>query len=225
MKRGQTFGLVGENGSGKSTIVKLLLRLYDIDGGQILLNGIDIKEYNIVEYRSIFSVLFQDYIQYSLTLRENVGLSDYGDMNNDARINDAIDKSELREIVKDWEKGLESPLTRWFDEDGKELSGGQWQRVALARVFFSNRNFIVLDEPSASLDVFAEEKIFNQFNQLSDHRTSLIISHRLSSIVNADIIVVLKDGKIIEQGDHKELLNYDGYYAELFNLQASKYIV
>jgi len=224
IKRGQTIGLVGENASGKSTIVKLLLRLYDIDAGQILLDGIDIKEYDIVKYRAMFSVLFQDFVAYSFTLRENVALSDYDKLSDDAKIDDAIDKSEFREVMKDWEKGFESPLTRSFDEDGKELSGGQWQRVALARVFFSDRDFIVLDEPSASLDVFAEEKIFKQFEQLSDNRSSLIISHRLSSIVNADIIIVLKDGKIVEQGSHRELLGQNGYYAELFNLQASRYI-
>ncbi|MCL2159714.1 MAG: ATP-binding cassette domain-containing protein, partial [Oscillospiraceae bacterium] len=151
-------------------------------------------------------------------------LSDYDRLNDDAKINDAIAKSELLEITKDWEKGLESPLTRSFEEDGKELSGGQWQRVALARVFFSNRDFIVLDEPSASLDVFAEEKIFRQFAQLSNNRSSLIISHRLSSIVNADIIIVLKNGQIVEQGSHRELLGKNSYYAELFNLQASRYI-
>ena len=217
--------IVGENGSGKSTIVKLILRLYDIDGGQILLDGVDIKEYDIVKYRAIFSVLFQDFVSYSFTLRENVALSDYAKIDDDDKINEAINKSELRDIVKDWESKLETPLTRYYDENGKELSGGQWQKVALARVFFSNRNFIVLDEPSASLDVFAEEKIFRQFEQLSDNRSSLIISHRLSSIVNADVIIVLKDGKIIEQGSHNDLLNKGGYYAELFNLQASRYIM
>ena len=223
IKRGETIGLVGENGSGKSTIVKLILRLYDVDGGRILLDGTDIREYDIVKYRAMFSVLFQDFISYSFTLRENVALSDYANINDDERINDAISKSELCDITKDWESGLETPLTRQYDENGKELSGGQWQRVALARVFFSNRDFIVLDEPSASLDVFAEEKIFRQFEQLSDNRSSLIISHRLSSIVNADVIIVLKDGRIVEQGSHKELLNANGYYAELFNLQASRY--
>ena len=224
IKRGQTIGLVGENGSGKSTIVKLLLRLYDIDGGEILLDGVDIKEFDIVKYRSMFGVLFQDFVKYSFTLRENVSLSDHECVNDDERINDAINKSELIEIVRDWEKKLESPLTRQFEEDGKELSGGQWQRVALARVFFSNRDFIVLDEPSASLDVFAEEKIFRWFEKLSDNRSSLIISHRLSSIVNADVIVVLKDGKIVEKGSHRDLLDSDGYYAELFNLQAGRYV-
>ena len=224
IKKGQTVGLVGENGSGKSTIVKLLLRFYDVSDGQILIDGIDIKEYDIVKYRVKFSVLFQDFIQYRLTLRENIALSNYDNLDDDQKINDAIKSSELYDIVKDWGKGLETSLTRHYDSDGKELSGGQWQRVALARVFFSNRDFIILDEPSASLDVFAEEKIFKQFEQLSDNRSSLIISHRLSSIVNSDIIIVLKDGKIIEQGSHRKLMNVHGYYAELFNLQASRYI-
>ena len=223
IKKGQMVGLVGENGSGKSTIVKLLLRLYDVDSGHIFLDGVDIKEYDIVKYRAMFSVLFQDFIQYRFTLRENIALSDHDNISDDKKINSAIDKSELREIVNSWEKDLETPLTRYFDSEGKELSGGQWQRVALARVFFSNRDFIVLDEPSASLDVFAEAKIFKQFEQLSNNRSSLIISHRLSSIVNANNIIVLKDGRVIEQGNHKELLNKNGYYAELFYLQASRY--
>ena len=224
IEKGQTIGLVGENGSGKSTIVKLLLRLYDIDQGQILLNGIDIKEYDTAKYRSMFSALFQDFIEYSFTLRENIALSHFAELQNDEKINDAIDKSELREVIQSWAKGLETPLTRGFEPDGKELSGGQWQRVALARVFFADRNFIVLDEPSASLDVFAEEKIFREFKHLSNHRTSVIISHRLSSIVHADVIIVLKDGKIVENGSHKELLDRNGYYAELFKLQASRYV-
>jgi ABC-type multidrug transport system fused ATPase/permease subunit len=224
MKRGETMGLVGENGSGKSTIVKLMLRLYDIENGQILLDGVDIKKYDIIKYRAIFSVLFQDFISYSFTLRENIALSNYVGINDDEKINDAINKSELYDITINWENKLETPLTRYFDADGIELSGGQWQRVALARVFFSNRDFIILDEPSASLDAFAEEKIFQQFKQLSENRSSLIISHRLSSIVNADIIIVLKDGRIVEQGNHKQLLNNKNHYAELFNLQANRYI-
>lgn len=224
IRRGETVGLVGENGSGKSTIVKLLLRFYDISGGRILINGKEIKEYDIVKYRTKFSVLFQDFLKYRLTLSDNVSLSDFDNREDENRIRDAINKSELCDIVKDWDKGLETSLTRNYDPDGKELSGGQWQRIALARVFFSNRDFIILDEPSASLDVFAEEKIFNQFKHLSDKRSSLIISHRLSSIVNADKIIVLKYGRIVEQGNHKELLNINGYYSELFNLQASRYI-
>ena len=224
IKRGQTVGLVGENGSGKSTIVKLLLRLYDVEKGQILLDDIDIRQYDISMYRTIFSALFQDFIAYSFTLRENIALSDFDSCMNDERINDAIKKSELENIVSSWDKGLDTPLTREFEPAGKELSGGQWQRIALARVFFSDRQFIVLDEPSASLDVFAEEKIFNEFKHLSNNRSSIIISHRLSSIVNADIILVLKDGNIVEKGTHKELMQNNNYYAELFNLQASRYL-
>ncbi len=223
MEAGQQIGLVGENGCGKSTIVKLILRLYDIDEGQILLNGTDIREYDIDKYRALFSVLFQDFIKYSFTLRENVSLSDIEKSGDDAKIKDAISKAELDEIVSRWDKGLETPLTRSFEPDGKELSGGQWQRIALSRVFFADRDFVILDEPSASLDVFAEEKIFHQFQQLSGNRSSIIISHRLSSIVAADKILVLKNGRILEQGKHKELLGKNGYYSELFYAQAQSY--
>lgn len=223
MEAGQQIGLVGENGCGKSTIVKLILRLYDVEEGEILLNGIDIMEYDIEKYRAMFSVLFQDFIKYSFTLRENVSLSDIEKSDNDERIKDALSKSEMSELVSTWDKGLETPLTRSFEPDGKELSGGQWQRIALSRVFFADRDFVILDEPSASLDVFAEEKIFRQFQQLSGNRSSIIISHRLSSIVAADKILVLKNGRILEQGKHRELLSKNGYYSELFYAQAQSY--
>lgn len=223
MEAGQQIGLVGENGCGKSTIVKLILRLYDVEEGEILLNGIDIMEYDIEKYRAMFSVLFQDFIKYSFTLRENVSLSDIEKSDNDERIKDALSKSEMSELVSTWDKGLETPLTRSFEPDGKELSGGQWQRIALSRVFFADRDFVILDEPSASLDVFAEEKIFHQFQQLSGTRSSIIISHRLSSIVAADKILVLKNGRILEQGKHRELLSKNGYYSELFCAQAQSY--
>ena len=223
MEAGQQIGLVGENGCGKSTIVKLILRLYDVEEGEILLNGIDIMEYDIEKYRAMFSVLFQDFIKYSFTLRENVSLSDIEKSDNDERIKDALSKSEMSELVSTWDKGLETPLTRSFEPDGKELSGGQWQRIALSRVFFADRDFVILDEPSASLDVFAEEKIFHQFQQLSGNRSSIIISHRLSSIVAAGKILVLKNGRILEQGKHKELLSKNGYYSELFYAQAQSY--
>ena len=223
MEAGQQIGLVGENGCGKSTIVKLILRLYDVEEGEILLNGIAIMEYDIEKYRAMFSVLFQDFIKYSFTLRENVSLSDIEKSDNDERIKDALSKSEMSELVSTWDKGLETPLTRSFEPDGKELSGGQWQRIALSRVFFADRDFVILDEPSASLDVFAEEKIFHQFQQLSGNRSSIIISHRLSSIVAAGKILVLKNGRILEQGKHRELLSKNGYYSELFYAQAQSY--
>lgn len=223
MEAGQQIGLVGENGCGKSTIVKLILRLYDVEEGEILLNGIDIMEYDIEKYRAMFSVLFQDFIKYSFTLRENVSLSDIEKSDNDERIKDALSKSEMSKLVSTWDKGLETPLTRSFESDGKELSGGQWQRIALSRVFFADRDFVILDEPSASLDVFAEEKIFRQFQQLFGNRSSIIISHRLSSIVAADKILVLKNGRILEQGKHRELLSKNGYYSELFYAQAQSY--
>ena len=224
IKNGETVGMVGENGAGKSTIVKLLLRFYDVTEGKIMLDSVDIRDYDIVAYRKLFSVLFQDFIKYSFTLRENIVLSDYEQRNDGDKITYAIQQSGINEIIKNWGKGLDTHLTRFFEEDGKELSGGQWQMVALSRVFFADHPFVILDEPSASLDALSEEKIFQQFSMLSKQRSTLIISHRLSSIVNADMIIVLKDGCVHEQGTHKELLNKgEGYYAEMFKLQASRY--
>lgn len=218
-------GLVGENGSGKSTIVKLLLRLYDVTKGEITIDGLNIKDCDIVKYRKLFGILFQDYIKYSMTLRENIVLSDWGKFGDEEKIKYAIIQSKLDKIINGWGKSLETPLTQYFEADGKELSSGQWQRIALARTFFQSRAFNVLDEPSASLDVFAEDEIFKKFKNRAHGKGSLIISHRLSTIANANRVMVLKDGKIIEQGSHAELLKMEnGYYADLFKMQAKKYI-
>ncbi len=226
IKSGEVIGLVGENGSGKSTIVKLLLRLYDVTEGKILIDGIDIRECDIKKYREFFNPLFQDYVQYSLSLRENVALSDWENLYNDEAIIAALNQSDMLQVIQSYENGLDSELTRRFEKDGKELSGGQWQRIALARVFFALRDFIVLDEPSAALDVFAEETVFGQFKKMENRHSLLIISHRLSSVVDSDKILVVKDGTIIEQGTHAALLNKsNGFYSGLFKAQAEKYQV
>ena len=224
IKFGEVIGLVGENGSGKSTIVKLLLRLYDVTEGKILIDGVDIKECDIKKYRELFAPLFQDYVRYSLSLRENVALSNWAHLYNDEEILSALDQSEMLEVTKLFENGLDEEMTRRFEKDGKELSGGQWQRIALARVFFAPHDFIVLDEPSAALDVFAEEKVFRQCKSMENRHSLLIISHRLSSVVDSDKILVVKDGTIFEQGTHTELLSKEnGYYSKLFRIQAEKY--
>ena len=217
-------GLIGLNGAGKSTIVKLLLRFYDPIKGQILLDGIDNREYDIVKLRALFGVLLQDYVQYSFTLRENVALSELTRMNNDEDILKACEQSNVTDFIADWEKGIDEDLTRQFNGEGKELSGGQWQRVSLARAFFRNAPVIILDEPSAALDPIAEDAIFDKFVKLSVNKSAILISHRLSSIVLVDRIMVLENGKIIEQGYHSELLKKNGKYSYLFNLQASKYL-
>ena len=221
---GETVGLVGLNGSGKSTIVKLLCRFYDPTGGKILIDGIDAKEYDIVELRRLFGVLFQDYIQYSFSFRENVALSDLSRINDTEAICEACKQSKTESYVKEWKNGIDENLTRRFDPKGKELSRGQWQRIALARAFFRNAPVILLDEPSAALDPVAEHEIFEDFSNISKSKSALLISHRLSSITLCDRILVLENGNIIEQGTHSDLIKLGGRYSYLFNIQASKYI-
>lgn len=220
---GEKIGLVGLNGSGKSTIVKLICRFYDPTEGQILLDGIDAREYDIVKMRELYSALFQTFCIYCLSLRENIAIANLNHIDNDKALIDACDKSGVSDFIRDWEKGLDEQITRWFSPDGKELSLGQKQRVALARAFFRNAPFVLLDEPSASLDAVAEHEVFTKFLQLSEQKGAMLISHRLSSITLTDKILMLENGEIIEQGSHDELLNKNGRYAYLFNLQASKY--
>lgn len=220
---GEIAGLVGPNGCGKSTIVKLLCRFYDPGSGEILIDGVSNKEYDIVKLRELFGVLFQDYVRYSFSLRENVALSKPEKKDCDADILRACDQSRI-DFMKDWKNGIDENLTRRFDPNGKELSGGQWQRISLARAFFRDASIILLDEPSASLDPIAEHQIFEDFSKIAENKSAVLISHRLSSITLADKILVLEDGHIIEQGSHADLLRLNGRYAHLFNLQASKYI-
>ncbi len=224
LKPGEMTGLVGLNGAGKSTIVKLLLRFYHPTEGQILIDGVEAKEYDLAALRKCFSVMFQDFCSYSMTLRENIAISDLSGMDDDARLQAACEKSRAEELIADFEHGLDENLTKRFDENGKELSGGGWQRIALARAFFRQSPIVLLDEPSASLDPLAEYEIFSRFAELAGGRTSVLISHRLSNIVKCNRILVLEGGQIIEQGSHPELLKQNGKYAHLFNLQASKYM-
>lgn len=221
---GQTVGLVGLNGAGKSTIVKLLLRFYDPTAGKILIDGVDAHEYDLSALRKLFGAMFQDFCSYSMTLRENIAIADISGMKDDTRIYDACEKSRAAELVSDFENGLDENLTKRFDENGKELSGGGWQRIALSRAFFRKSPIVLLDEPSASLDPLAEYEIFSRFAELSEGRSTLLISHRLSNITRCDKILVLEDGKIKEEGSHSELLSLGGRYAYLFELQAGKYV-
>jgi len=221
---GKTIGLVGSNGSGKSTIVKLICRFYDPTEGQILIDGVDTREYDIVKLRALFGVLFQDYVKYSFSLRENISLSDISKAKNNSAIMEAAIQSHVSDFIRNWERGIDENLTRRFDPEGKELSGGQWQRVSLARAFFRDAPVVLLDEPSAALDPAAEYEIFEDFANVSEGKSAILISHRLSSITLCDNILVLEEGYIIEQGSHKELIEKNGKYAHLFNLQASKYM-
>ena len=219
----EKIGLIGLNGAGKSTIIKLMFRFYDPESGCIKLDGVDLKEYNVYAVRKIFGVLFQDYVTYCLPLREIIALSDFGNRNNDEKLKRACDISGASEIIKDWENGFDSVLGRYYADNGKDLSGGQWQLIGLARAYFKESKYMILDEPSAALDPISEDRIFEQLYRLSEGKTSVTISHRLSNTVLADRILVIGDGHIVEQGSHFDLLKQNGKYAHLFNLQASKY--
>lgn len=220
----EKIGLIGLNGAGKSTIIKLMFRFYDPEAGCIKLDGVGLKEYDIYSVRKVFGVLFQDYVTYCLPLREIIALSDFDERFNDEKLKKACDISGASEVIKDWEKGFDSVLGRYYADNGKDLSGGQWQLVGLARAYFKDSEYMILDEPSAALDPISEDRIFEQLYHLSEGKSSVTISHRLSNTTLADKILVIGDGHIIEQGSHFELLKQNGKYAELFNLQASKYI-
>ena len=217
-------GLIGLNGAGKSTIIKLMFRFYDPEEGMILLDGVDLKEYDVYAVRKLFGVLFQDFVTYCLPLREIIALPDFEKRFDNEKLKKACDISGASEVIKDWEQGFDSVLGRYYADNGKDLSGGQWQLVGLARAYFKDSEYMILDEPSAALDPISEERIFEQLYHLSEGKSSVTISHRLSNTTLADKILVIGDGHIIEQGSHNELLLQNGEYARLFNLQASKYM-
>lgn len=216
-------GLIGLNGSGKSTIIKLMFRFYDPERGCIKLDGVDLKEYDVYAVRKIFGVLFQDYVTYCLPLREIIALSDFGERFNEKKLRNACDISGVSEIIKNWENGFDSILGRYYADNGKDLSGGQWQLVGLARAYFKESEYMILDEPSAALDPISEDRIFEQLYRLSEGKCSVTISHRLSNTILADKIIVIDKGRIVEQGSHLELLKRNGKYAHLFRLQVSNY--
>ncbi len=222
---GEKVALVGLNGSGKSTIIKLILGFYPPDEGEILIDGKNLHDYDLKELRNIFAVLFQDYANYSLSVRESISISSLDRRDDEAGIMEASALSGADQFIGKWEKGYDTFLSKQFDEAGEELSGGQWQKVALARTFFRKAAIIVLDEPSSALDPEAEHQVFTQFAQLCRDKGAIFISHRLSNVTMADRVLVLEDKSIIENGSHEELMRLDGRYSYLFNLQASKYNV
>lgn len=225
INQGDKISLIGINGSGKTTIVKLMLRLYEVDAGEILINGINITRYDIKDIRRIFSVLFQNFVKYPLSLRDNIALSDYQRVYNDEEITQSLKQSGIYDELSDnLNNHLDTKMTRRFSDDGIELSGGQWQKIALSRAYFKNSEILIFDEPSASLDAEAEDRIFNNFAKISNGKTGIMISHRVSSARMASQIIVLDEGKIIENGTHEELIENNGVYAKLFNLQKNKYL-
>jgi ATP-binding cassette subfamily B protein len=221
--RGQSLALVGQNGAGKTTFIKLLTRLYTPTEGRILLDGVDLEVWDEQVLRSRMGVIFQDFNQYQLRFRENVGMGSVEHVEDTPRVERAVEQGGATEVLSTLTAGLETPLGRWF-KDGTELSGGQWQKVALARAFMREEaDILVLDEPTAALDAEAEHAIFQRFRELARGRTTLLISHRFSTVRMADRIVVIEHGQIVEQGTHAELMALGGRYAHLFTLQAKGY--
>ena len=221
--KGERIALVGCNGSGKTTLVKLLLRLYDVSDGEIILNGKNIKEYNIRSYRDCFSTVFQDFRMFSLTVKENVLLRPSDDSEND-KVIEALKESGAYEKISTFENGLDTILTREFDDKGENLSGGEMQKLSLARVFADDTPFVLLDEPSSALDPIAEYNMFENMMRATEGRNVIFISHRLSSAVLADKVILMDKGEIKEIGTHSSLMALNGLYADMFHRQAENYL-
>ena len=223
IRKGDRVSLVGINGAGKSTIIKLMLGLYEIESGCIRINNYPIQEYDICDVRKLFSVLFQSYAQYAFTLRENIGLSDLKRMADEWGMQEAMEQSGVSEFFDRFHNGLDTYVSKKFTDDGVELSKGQYQRLALCRTYFKKAQFIIFDEPSAALDAEAEDRIFSNFEKLARNKTSIMISHRISGSRVANKILVLDQGVIAECGTHEELVQKDGIYSQLYHLQKRKY--
>jgi ATP-binding cassette subfamily B protein len=222
IRPGEVVALVGENGSGKTTLVKLLCRLYDPTGGTLTLDGIDLRRFETAALRREFSILFQDYARYHLTARENIWFGNTDLPPDDERVAAAARDSGANDVILGLPRGYDTILGKLF-EDGEELSIGEWQKVALSRAFLRDAQIIVMDEPTSSLDAKAEYTFFQNFRKLAAGRTAVLISHRFSTVRMADHIYVLKEGRIIEEGTHEELLHGGGTYACLFETQAQYY--
>lgn len=222
IKPGEKIAFVGENGAGKSTVIKLLARFYDVDSGEILIDGINIKNLNLDSWYKYLGVLLQDFNRYEDPVKQNIYFGKVDEALDLKEVISASTSAGAHAMIQKFEKGYEQMLGRMF-EGGLELSGGQWQKVALARAFFRNAPVLVLDEPTASIDAKAESEIFNKVEKLSKDKTVIIISHRFSTVRNADKIYVIDEGRIKEEGSHEALMKINGQYATLFNLQAKGY--
>ncbi|MDH3272243.1 MAG: ABC transporter ATP-binding protein/permease [Gemmatimonadota bacterium] len=219
---GERVALVGENGAGKTTLVKLLTRLYEPTEGRILLDGVDLAEYDLFELRQAIGVIFQDFFRYDLTARENIAVGRIERREDTDRIVDSAEKSMAADVIEHLDQKYDQMLGRRF-EGGANLSGGEWQKIALGRAYMRDAQLLVLDEPTAALDARAEHQVFQRFTELTQGKMAVLISHRFSTVRMADRIVVLDEGRVLEDGSHEELLDLDGRYAELFNLQAEGY--
>jgi len=219
---GEKIALVGENGAGKTTIVKLLSRLYDPTEGCILIDGVDIKDYKLSDLRNAVGIIFQDYQKLQMSVRENIAVGNIGELNNQDKIESAAYKSLAKEVVESFEPGYDQILGKRF-KSGVELSGGQWQKIAIARAYMRDSQILILDEPTSALDARAEHQVFLRFAELIEDKIAVLISHRFSTVRMADKILFLENGQKLEYGSHDSLIEKGGKYAELFNLQAAGY--
>jgi ATP-binding cassette subfamily B protein len=219
---GERVALIGENGQGKTTVVKLITRLYDPTEGQILLDGIDLREYKLEDLHHEIGVIFQDFMRYEMTARENIAVGRVERQHTEEEIRQAAEKSLAASVIAKLEKGYDQQLGRRF-ETGVELSGGEWQRVALARAYLRDAQLLILDEPTAALDAKSELEVFERFAELTKDKMALLISHRFSTVRMADRIVVLSGGQLVEEGNHQQLMALGRLYAEMFEMQAASY--
>ncbi|HEY0273760.1 MAG TPA: ATP-binding cassette domain-containing protein, partial [Chitinophaga sp.] len=222
LKAGEKLALVGENGAGKTTLVKLLCRLYDPTEGRILLDGVDLREYDIVSLRLHIGVIFQDYLRYQMNFSQNIAVGNITEQFNEPLIRSAARQSLADALAAKLPNGYEQALGRRFN-NGVDLSGGEWQKIALARAYMRDAAVLILDEPTAALDARAEYEVFQRFAELTQGKSAILISHRFSTVRMADRIMVLEKGQVLEIGSHEELLAREGRYAELFHLQAAGY--
>jgi len=222
IKPGEKIALVGANGAGKTTLIKLLTRLYDPTEGQILLDGVDLRDFDPDELRDHIGVIFQDFVRFQNTAGENIGFGQVKALEDKERIADASERGGSNDVIAELPNGFDTMLGRWF-EKGHELSGGQWQKIALARAFMRDSEVLVLDEPTSALDAAREYEIFQRFRELTEGKIAVLISHRFSTVRMADRIAVIENGTIGELGSHEELLALNGTYARLFNMQAEGY--
>ena len=223
INHGEIISILGYNGSGKTTTAKLISGVLTPSSGRVVFNDQNIEELDKKEYYKYFGIGFQDYAKYSLSLRDNIGFGRIEELNNTEVLNSAIEKTNLKNIIDKLPNGIDTNLGKEYDKDGQDLSGGQWQRIILARAYMGSPEILILDEPTASIDPFEEERMLDEFRYALEGKTAILISHRISFARLADQIVMMRDGKIVEQGSHMELLKKKGYYYELFTSQQLLY--